>query len=110
MMALLKARIAKKKISRFLQNRQKLPYLCSPLQPEATRRNEKVAERNKNFPVEFGKSESLLTFALPIAEGLANGKKKGVTYSTHTVTSTGSSTRSLNDGNRQNSKCLTAFG
>jgi type V secretory pathway adhesin AidA len=41
--------------------------------------------------------------------GLANGKKRAC-ETAHTVTSNGSSTRSLNDGNRQNSKCLISFG
>jgi hypothetical protein len=41
-------------------------------------------------------------------QGLQTARKR-VAKLTHTVTSNGSDTRSLNDGNRQNSKCLISF-
>jgi hypothetical protein len=50
------------------ENNKKVAYLCSPLQPEAARLISREAKKKKLFCFKFGKSESLLTFALPIAK------------------------------------------
>jgi hypothetical protein len=82
------------------------------LHPASTGSDRLAKDETKNLKTFASNFESQKVF-LPLHSqsqtGLANGKKRAAKPA-RTVTSNGSSTRSLNDGNRQNSKCLASFG
>ena len=60
----------------------------------------------KKFRLKFDNLSKIATFALPKRTGRCTRNENGF-EKTRIAASNGSSTRSLNDGNRQNSKCFT---
>jgi hypothetical protein len=74
---------------------------------------QKPSTRKRNFILIENKICELKSFAYLCTPNRKQGwqtARKGADKTAHTVTLIECSTRSLNDGNRQNSKCLIGFG